>query len=277
MANFTGTSGNDTLVGGSNDDLLQGLGGNDFLDGGFGFDVIDGGAGNDTTTYDFFSGPIVANLATGEVSFPGNSNRTDTLISIENIIGSQGNDTIIGDNGDNRIEGNAGNDLLDGGFGFDIIDGGVGNDTTSYDFFSGPIVANLKKGEVSFPGNSNRTDTLISVENIVGSQGDDKLIGSNGKNKIVGNTGDDRIDGKQGNDLIETGSGDDIVVLHKKGGFDRVSDFEVGSDLIDLKRVQFGELTIQQKGDDVLLKVGKANLMRLEDTAAAALTESSFI
>lgn len=184
-----GGSGNDTIFGYGGEDVLRGFAGNDeifggagndTIDGGFGFDTIDGGIGVDTTTYAFYSGPIVANLNTGVVNFPGNSIYTDTLISIENVIGSQGNDTIYGNyqdnvleggnghdyidggDGDDTLRGGAGNDTLNGGFGFDLINGGAGIDTTSYAFYSGPIVADLSTGVVSFPGNSVYTDTLIS-------------------------------------------------------------------------------------------------------------------
>ena len=114
---FTGTNGNDTIIGTNGDDILRGLNGNDFLDGGFGFDIIDGGAGVDTTSYAFYAGPINANLSTGVVSFPGNSVLTDTLISIENLIGTAGNDTITGNNANNSLSGGNGNDSLHGGNG----------------------------------------------------------------------------------------------------------------------------------------------------------------
>ncbi len=62
-----GGDNNDTLNGGYGDDQLFGEAGNDFLDGSWGFDTIDGGAGVDTTSYDFYSGGIDANLQTGMV------------------------------------------------------------------------------------------------------------------------------------------------------------------------------------------------------------------
>jgi Ca2+-binding RTX toxin-like protein len=44
---YTGSSGNDTLIGGSGHDIINGLGGSDYLLGQSGSDRIDGGAGND--------------------------------------------------------------------------------------------------------------------------------------------------------------------------------------------------------------------------------------
>ena len=127
-----GGAGNDSLYGGDGNDYLDGGDGNDYLDGGFGFDTINGGTGVDTTSYAFYGGPINANLATGVVSFPGNSTLTDTLISIENLIGTAGNDTIYGSTADNYLSGGAGNDLLTGGIGKDTLTGGLGADRFDY-------------------------------------------------------------------------------------------------------------------------------------------------
>lgn len=121
-----GGSGNDTIFGYGGEDILRGLdghdqiyggAGNDTIDGGYGFDTIDGGSGVDTTTYLFYSGPIVADLNTGAVSFPGNSSFTDTLISIENVIATHGNDTLYGNSLDNVLEGMGGHDFIAGGMG----------------------------------------------------------------------------------------------------------------------------------------------------------------
>ncbi len=218
-----GLSGNDTISGSFGNDSIDGGAGNDFLDGGFGFDTINGGDGNDTTSYAFYNGPINANLQTGVVGFPGNTTLTDTLISIENIIGTVGNDTIVGSNADNRIDGGAGNDFLDGGFGFDTINGGDGNDTTSYAFYNGPINANLQTGVVGFPGNTTLTDTLISIENIIGAGGNDTIIGSTANNRINGGTGSDLINGGAGNDTVTGGTGADTFVIGQ--GIDTITDF----------------------------------------------------
>src|SRR6478735_6591044 len=48
MADFGGTSGNDSFVGGVGNETLAGLAGNDTLSGDAGNDTIDGGAGNDS-------------------------------------------------------------------------------------------------------------------------------------------------------------------------------------------------------------------------------------
>ena len=128
-----GYGGNDYLNGGLGDDRIYGGAGNDVLDGGYGFDYIDGGTGIDKVTYAFYNGGIALNLQTGVVSFPGNSTRTDTVVNIENVTGSQGNDTIIGNNLNNSLDGGLGNDTINAyGFGTyerDTLVGGAGSDT----------------------------------------------------------------------------------------------------------------------------------------------------
>jgi Ca2+-binding RTX toxin-like protein len=142
---ITGTSAADTLTGGMLDDTINGLAGNDtllggagndILNGGLGNDILNGGTGNDTATYaDSVRGVEVC------LSFAGVQNTVgagkDSLISIENLIGSVYSDTLSGNAAANRIEGGlgadylagaAGNDILFGGAGKDTLDGGTGDD-----------------------------------------------------------------------------------------------------------------------------------------------------
>ena len=53
----------------------------------------------------------------------------DTLISIENVTGTNFNDSLVGDGGNNFLQGAGGVDFLDGGAGNDILNGGAGNET----------------------------------------------------------------------------------------------------------------------------------------------------
>ena len=54
---------------------------------------------------------------------------SDTLISIENVIGTSSDDSIVGNASDNKLAGLLGNDVLDGAAGNDRLDGGAGNDS----------------------------------------------------------------------------------------------------------------------------------------------------
>ena len=55
----------------------------------------------------------------------------DTYYSIENLTGSNFNDTLTGDGGNN---------VLDGGLGNDTLDGGAGVDTATYASATGGVV-----------------------------------------------------------------------------------------------------------------------------------------
>jgi Ca2+-binding RTX toxin-like protein len=52
----------------------------------------------------------------------------DTLVGIENLVGSAFADTLVGDGAANRLDGGAGADALWAGDGDDILSGGAGND-----------------------------------------------------------------------------------------------------------------------------------------------------
>jgi Ca2+-binding RTX toxin-like protein len=154
-----GGAGNDTLIGGAGADnsALQGMAGtaglvggdgNDVLVGRAGADILDGDGGNstldadiDTVDYsqDGGTGAVTVNLTTGTATDSWGA--TDTLKSIENVIGSALADTITGSaeanvisgaDGDDTILGEAGNDTLVGGIGADNLTGGIGIDIFLY-------------------------------------------------------------------------------------------------------------------------------------------------
>ena len=162
MANQTGTTGNDSLVGGGAGDTLLGLAGNDTLtgnggadslDGGDGNDLLNGGTGNDTllggaaadtliggsgndtltggdgtdtASYASSTAAVSVNLSTGVAS--DGMGGTDRLSGIETVAGSSYADTLTGDAGANLLSGGAGNDSLLGGAGNDTLAGGAGAD-----------------------------------------------------------------------------------------------------------------------------------------------------
>ena len=155
----TGGSGIDTLISIEN---ITGSSFSDTLQGDAGINVLNGGLGNDFVSYSSASGSVSINLQSGSVTGAAGN---DTLISIENAIGSNFADTISGSNLNNVIASGGGNDIINASLGSDVIDGGLGTDTVSYASFpGGPITLGAFGVVTKSPG---VIDQLISVETIV--------------------------------------------------------------------------------------------------------------
>ncbi len=131
----SGNDGNDWLFGADGIDTLQGGNGNDVLEGGAGADALVGGAGVDVASYRNATTGIVLDLV-----HPANNTgdaQGDSLSTIENIWGTEYNDTIVsnlaggqvyGFKGDDILTGAGGNDVFYGGTGSDVITTGAGSD-----------------------------------------------------------------------------------------------------------------------------------------------------
>ncbi|MCP5381759.1 MAG: cadherin-like domain-containing protein [Kordiimonadaceae bacterium] len=116
---ITGGSGRDTVRAKEGDDIILAGGGNDRIYGGDGADYMDGGDGTqDQINYYQSPEAVYINLETSVVY--GGFADGDTILNIEDVIGSAFNDTIIGDANDNGLYG--------GDAGFELIYGGAGND-----------------------------------------------------------------------------------------------------------------------------------------------------
>jgi Ca2+-binding RTX toxin-like protein len=126
------------------------------------------------------------NLASGRAN--DGQGGTDTLISIEQVRGTAGNDTIIGDGVDNIFRGNAGSDSLDGGAGT--------GDVADYAFATAAVSVNLTTGRAN--DGQGGTDTLANIERVWGSAFADTLIGGAGNDVLRGNAGNDSINGGAG-------------------------------------------------------------------------------
>jgi Ca2+-binding RTX toxin-like protein len=214
---FSGSSGNDTLIGSS---------GNDYLHGDANFSLDDG---------------------IGRIGpFAGGA---------DSIVGGAGDDTIIGYREADTLEGGAGNDLFvlngdlhdEGNYGDDLINGGTGSDTVGI-VPGDALVVDLGAGTLT-DGVLDETAnaTLISIENFVvlttfefsNAEGafNDRITGSSAANRLDGSFGNDTIDGVGGNDTLIGGDGADhylFTVAPDAANADQVTDFTSGSDKIVL-------------------------------------------
>jgi Ca2+-binding RTX toxin-like protein len=135
----------------------------------------------------------------------------DTLYGFggnDQLAGSDGNDTLFGDDGNDSVSGGNGDDVLFGGIGNDRLEGGGGADTVIYYFAESGITASLAGSAAQETGGEG-VDTLIGVENLVGSTYNDRVTGSAVANVIAGDDGNDIIAGYAGDDELYGDGGDD--------------------------------------------------------------------
>lgn len=159
-----GREGDDILLGGGDRDLLVGQEGDDRLDGGDANDTLIGGAGDDSllgglgcdwADYTDAVSALSIDLSRKAAQNTGGGG-VDLLISIEQLCGSTYGDRLIG--------------------------GSVANQ-------------------------------------LVGAGGDDTLLGGGGKDSLIGGEGDDKLTGGDGRDYLEGGGGNDTYVVDGLGDY----------------------------------------------------------
>ena len=289
-----------TITGNASDNILTGGIGNDTLIGGAGADTLIGGAGNDTASYETATAGVKAGLsAPGAPSINTGDALGDTYSGIENLTGSNFGDFLLGNDGDNILNGGAGNDTLSGTNGNDILIGGAGSDqlfggtghtTASYITATAGVTASLVRADVSLNTGDAFGDTYSNVQNLTGSNFDDKLTGDIDNSIIIGNAGNDRLDGGlagagfTGNDTLTGGAGNDTFIFHSglgQANHDIVTDFAPGQDVMELHDGLFASATAAlaaaaQSGNDVLITVDASTSILLQNVALANLHVTDF-
>ena len=114
------------------------------------------------------------------------------LVNIENLIGSNYDDTFTGNGYANTL------------------DGGDGIDTASHADSAAGVTVNLAIGTGS--GGSAAGDTLAKIENLIGSSHGDKLIGDWGDNTLIGQGDRDTLNGGDGKDVLDGGTDGDFLI-----------------------------------------------------------------
>jgi Ca2+-binding RTX toxin-like protein len=134
--------------------------------------------------------------------------------------GLGGNDLIIAAHGDDEIFGGSGNDTVRSYYGFNDVDGGTGEDTLDYSWFGDFTTLNITSGvSVSLSAGTAVArnsgvrfgDSIESVENVIGSDFNDRIVGNTLANDIAGGIGSDYLSGGSGADVLEGQSSSDSL------------------------------------------------------------------
>ncbi len=238
-----GSGGNDELIGDAGDDTLDGGVGDDLHFGGAGDDIFVGTedgdddeffggddpddasstavgtlSGSDTVDYSTVATTITVNLG-GNFAIGGGIG-IDALVDIDTVIGGLADDTMTGSTGANTLSGGGGNDTLSGGdgedrflasldTGDDTIDGGSGLDTLDYTGVAASVTIDATAGTAVAAGIG--ADSIESIENFIGGDGDDTITGSAAEEILQGGDGADFLSGGGAADTISGGAGDDTL------------------------------------------------------------------
>jgi Ca2+-binding RTX toxin-like protein len=154
----------------------------------------------DTVSYQAATGGVTVDLA--DSANNAGAAKGDAYALIDNVVGSNFDDTLTGDAKDN---------ILTGGAGRDNLIGGAGSDTAGYGSAQSAVTVNL----MSPSGNKGDAagDTYVAIENITGSSFDDQLTGDAAANILSGGAGNDTLDGGAGTDKLLGGAGNDTYVV----------------------------------------------------------------
>ncbi len=173
---------------------------------------------------------------------------TVTLTDIENVIGTDQNDTLFGNNEANVIIGGDGDDNIHPFGGTDFADGGAGSDTLNLSAATG-VTVDLAAGTAG-------PNTFVNFENVLGSvNGDDTILGDANVNVLNGREGNDLLDGRGGADTLIGGGGNDVFAFSGDpfdgadvsaadrqiiGNEDTIEDFNFAEDTYQFNAGDFG-------------------------------------
>ncbi len=192
----------------------------------------------------------------GDIEITGtNSSIANTGLITGDVVFSTGNDIfdgfgglvlgdILGGAGDDIIRSGYGDDVIEGGAGADLINGGLGEDWASYEGSTAGITLDFRTGVGYGVGGDASGDTVLNVENIIGSDYADAIKGDVNANTLRGLNGADDLRGFGGADTLDGGAGADVLfgfadndILDGGAG----ADIMVGGDGADVFRFDDGD------------------------------------
>lgn len=255
-----GFAGNDNLSGADGHDVILAGTGDDLIFPGFGSDTVNGGDGVDTVNY---SNTWAVNVRLFGDRASGEGFR-DSLVSIENIVGSTLDDLLSGDDGANVIDGEAGNDRILGLSGEDVLIGGAGAD----------VLRGGRDNDLAQGGDDD--------DRIQGERGNDTLLGEAGEDFLFGGDGQDILNGGADDDRLSGGEHADVFVFDIGGGADTIIDWQEGLDQIDLTGFGLADLDAVldiavEIRNGVQLQFESGDSLQIGGWSLAELSEDDFI
>jgi Ca2+-binding RTX toxin-like protein len=274
-----GGDGADSIDSGSGDDTIEGGNGDDLIIAKHGEQEIFGGNGDDIISHDGVSFYVWGDAE--------NFGQADLV----RINGGTGDDSISVSLGvEGLLFGGAGNDVISvhSGESFGNLFGGDGNDQLRASE-TASLQSRVEKFDDDVADRFNREEMFggNGHDRIAGGAGADSLFGGDGNDGINGGTGDDIIDGGDGNDrlvghngrdTLTGGDGDDMfVIVTTETNVDLVTDFTIGSDLINALELDAvaEDFNFRDGVDGAVVSVLGVDRLVLQDVIAADLDANS--
>lgn len=277
----TGTAGDNVITTGTGADSVDAGFGADTIDTGTGQDTVNGGGGNDVINLD--GGADIANGQGGNDLINGGL-ASDTVqggSGSDTINGDEGGDSLLGGTAGDVISGGAGNDTIRGQQAADVINGEAGNDSLFGDGFNDTLNGGDNNDSLFGGGNGDVLNGDNGADQLFGQNGADTLDGGSGADflnggalndelrggseadTLLGSTGDDRLYGDGGADIFQFNA--------NHGNFDRIFDFEGGTDVIQFSIAaitDISDLTLSNffNGVDIDYGTGSIRVFGISDT-----------
>lgn len=206
---FAGGPGQDLIYGAAGGDRIDGDDGDDKIFGGDGADFIQGGNGDDEISggddNDYLFGDAGRDALNGDA---GDEPIIDGGHGIDTLWGSDGDDHLYSISNDQDIlHGDAGDDhMITSGYG--DFNGGPGSDTMLYSYVRSGVTVTLDGKKNDHCSGCDNHFVHADIENVVGSQYDDKIYGNDSANQLSGVEGNDLLQGNGGDDNLDVGHGE---------------------------------------------------------------------
>jgi Ca2+-binding RTX toxin-like protein len=137
------------------------------------------------------------------------------------------------------------------------------------------LLGTTERDVLSGLGGNDQLIGFAGNDQLRGNKGSDLLMGNLGRDLLLGGDGKDTLVGGKGCDTLMGGNGSDLFVVQNKPGIDQVMDFTDGQDKLMLANdLKFGQLSITQQGQDVLISSSTTALMLLHNVSSSLITKA---